>query len=148
MTEVAFSRGEVPYSSRQNLLVNRQGLTVDGHSPGKEYHSCEQTVECRNIRNETYKKPPAYKAELQKTRNSMDGRPTRGYSVDESDVLGVSLLNQTGEWDCLFVATERLARRLDLEDFLVVMQLVPMAAETPWTTDPLDAFAEAIPDES
>ena len=112
------------------------------------YRGRELAVECKNIRNETYKKPPAYKVELQKTRNSMDGTPTRGYKVDEFDVLGVSLFNQTGEWDYLFVATKELARRLELQDFLVVMQRVPMAAETPWTTDPLEAFAEAILDES
>ena len=111
------------------------------------YRGRELVVECKNIRNETYKKPPAYKVELQKTRNSMDGTPTRGYKVDEFDVLGVSLFNQTGEWNYLFVATKRLARHPQLEDFLVVMQRVPMKTEAPWTTDPLEAFAEAVSDE-
>ena len=108
------------------------------------YRGRELAVECKNIRNETYKKPPAYKVELQKTRNSMDGTPTRGYKVDEFDVLGVSLFNQTGEWGYLFVPTKRLARRPRLEDFLVVMQRVPMETEMPWTTDPLEAFEDAI----
>ena len=111
------------------------------------YRGREVAVECKNIRNETYKKQPAYKVELQKTRNSMDGTPTRGYKADEFDVLGVSLFNQTGQWDYMFVATKRLARRHELHNFLVVMQRVPMKPEAPWTTDPLEAFEDSISDE-
>ena len=61
---------------------------------------------------------------MQKTRNSMDGTPTRGYKVDEFDILGVALFNQTGEWDYYFIATKRLERRPTMPEFLTIMQRV------------------------
>lgn len=126
---------------------------IDGHEwqdvDGKpdfivKYKGHEIVVECKNIRNETYRKPPSYKVELQKTRNSMDGSPTRGYKIDEFDVLGVALFNQTGEWDYYFIATKRLERHANAPDFLKIMQRVPMDPSGHWRTDPLEAFDDAI----
>lgn len=110
------------------------------------YKGRELALECKNIRNETYKRPPAFKVELQKTRNSKDGTPTRGYRIDEFDVLGVALFNQTGRWDYLYIATKRLERRPELADLLKVMQRVPMDAESlgDWRTGPIEAFDDAL----
>lgn len=108
------------------------------------YRARRLEVECKNIRNEVFKKPPSYKVELQRTRNSMDGTPTRGYRADDFDVIGVSLFNQTGRWSYAYVATKHLARRSNLPGFLVIMQRVPIEIREPWTTDPLQAFDEAL----
>jgi transcriptional regulator with XRE-family HTH domain len=110
------------------------------------YRGHELLLECKNIRNEVFKSPPAYKVELQRTRNSMDGTPTRGYRGDEFHVLGVSLFNQTGRWEYLYTATRRLARRPTSPDHLVIMQRVPMTPESPWTADPVPALDDAMGD--
>lgn len=61
-------------------------------------------LECKNLRNETYKKPQkAYKVEIQKTRNSKDGTNTRSYRVDHFDILAVCMFNQTEEWRFIFI---------------------------------------------
>lgn len=109
-----------------------------------DYRSKRLRLECKNIRNEVFKHPPSYKVELQRTRNSMDGTPTRGYKVGDFDVIGVSLFNQTGRWDYAYVATKHLERRPNMRDFLVIMQRVPMEIREPWTADPLRAFDDAI----
>lgn len=101
-------------------------------------------VECKNIRNEIFKRPPSFKVELQRTRNSMDGTLTRGYKVDEFHVLGVALFNQTGKWDFLYVDTRRLETREDKVDFLKIMQKVPMQAGGQWRSNPIEAFMDAI----
>ncbi len=109
------------------------------------YEGREIIVECKNIRNEMYKTPPAFKVELQKTRNSMDGTPTRGYGCNEFDVLGVSLFNQTHEWVYLYIATKHLDRRPDHPDLLKVMQRVPIGPDLGiWNTDPLATFEDAL----
>ena len=109
------------------------------------YQGLEIVVECKNIRNEMYKKPPSYKVELQKTRNSMDGTPTRGYGCNEFDVLGVALFNQTGQWDYPWIATKHLEVRHDNADKLKVMQRVPMGSPLgDWKTNPLDAFNDTV----
>jgi len=108
------------------------------------YRGHELTLECKNIRNEQYRRPPSYKVELQRTRNSMDGTPARGYKVDDFDVIGVSLFNQTGRWDYAYVATKHLDRRSDMPEFLVVMQRVPIEIHEPWNREPLKAFDDAI----
>ena len=112
-----------------------------------EYRGRRLVVECKNIRNEIYKRPPSYKVELQRTRNSMDGTPTRGYGIDEFDVLGVALFNQTGRWDYLYIATKRLERRQDFGELLKVMQRVPMGTESlgHWSVDPVEALDDALP---
>jgi len=108
------------------------------------YRGNDLRVECKNIRNETFKRPPSYKVELQRTRNSMDGTQTRGYKIDDFDVLGVSLFNQTRVWKFAYVATRHLERRPELRDFLVIMQRVPIEIQQPWTDDPIRAFDDAL----
>ena len=108
------------------------------------YRRRDLTVECKNIRNETYRSPPSYKVEIQRTRNSMDGTPTRGYRISDFDVLGVALFNQTGRWDFLYVAAVHLERRPKMADFLAIMQRVPTQPNDLWTPDPLRAFDEAL----
>jgi transcriptional regulator with XRE-family HTH domain len=120
-------------------------LDVDGRPDFLVRHrGREMNVECKNIRNETYANPPSYKVELQRTRNSMDGTPTRGYKAEDFDVLGVSLFNQTRRWDYLYVATRHLERRSTMPDLLKVMQRVPMEPNDVWTPDPLQAFDDAL----
>jgi len=140
------------YMSRQLEALRARGALaaftwydVDGKPDFVvQYRGKELNLECKNIRNERFAQPPSYKVELQRTRNSMDGTPTRGYKVNEFDVLGVSLFNQTGRWDFLYVATRRLAQRATQPTFLGIMQRVPMEPKQPWTTDPLRAFDDAI----
>jgi hypothetical protein len=95
----------------------------------------EIVLECKNVRSGALlKRPtPAYKVELQKTRNSRDGTPTRGYRVSEFDVLAACLFNQTGQWEYLFVAAATLERRPQLPDLLKVMQRVPTAPDETWS---------------
>lgn len=108
------------------------------------YRGRQIVIECKNIRSEIFKRPPSYKVELQRTRNSMDGTPTRGYKVDEFDVLGVALFNQKGRWEFLYVATKRLQRRPNMADYLKIMQRVPMEPNETWMSDPLGAFDDAL----
>ncbi len=137
----------------RKLAELKEAGAIEGHEwqdvDGKpdfivQYKGHKIVVECKNVRNEVYKRPPSYKVELQKTRNSMDGTPTRGYKTDEFDVLGVALFNQTGEWDYYFIATKRLERRASMPDFLSSMQRVPMEWAGYWHTDPLKAFDDAL----
>jgi len=81
-----------------------------------------------------------YRVELQKTRNSKDGTPTRGYRATEFELLAACLFNRTGRWEYLFIANGHLARRQDNPEFLVIMQPVPMRAEGPWRSDIVDAI--------
>ena len=108
------------------------------------YRGQQLRLECKNIRNEMFNNPPAYKVELQRTRNGMDGTPTRGYKVSDFDVIGVSLFNQTGRWDYAYIAARNLERRPAMPDFLVVMQRVPIEIRDPWTGDPVLAFDDAL----
>jgi len=105
-----------------DFIIGRRGRTLK--------------VECKNIRSgENYKRPPAYKAELQKTRNSKDGTPTRGYSVTEFDVLAICMFNQTGKWDFRFILTRDLETRPENPEILKVMHRVPTDTEPPWHDD-------------
>jgi transcriptional regulator with XRE-family HTH domain len=108
------------------------------------YRGHALAVECKNIRNEVFRHPPSYKVELQRTRNSMDGTPTRGYKADEFDVLGVALFNQTGRWDFLYVATRYLERRASMPGYLAIMQRVPMVPNDTWTPEALRALDDAV----
>lgn len=96
-------------------------------------------IECKNARSKG-----ACRVELQKTPNSKDGLPTRGYRVSEFDVLSVCLFNRTREWRYLFTATKRLARRENMPEYLVVMQPVPLRAEGWWTTSLEEAIRDAL----
>lgn len=140
------------YMSRRLEALKKKGAIADvvwRDADGEPdflvtYRGKSITVECKNVRNEVYVRPASFKVELQRTRNSLDGTPTRGYRADEFDVLGVSLFNQTARWEYLYIATRHLERRQALPDLLVVMQRVPMTPSGKWATDPLRAFDDAI----
>ncbi len=69
-----------------------------------EYQGRSLTIECKNIRSkELFKSPPAYKVELQKTRNSKDGTNTRGYKRNEFDILAVCSTTPSTGSTCLSV---------------------------------------------
>ncbi|MCY2951324.1 MAG: hypothetical protein NTU53_05015 [Planctomycetota bacterium] len=99
-------------------------------------------IECKNIRSEVlFTKPvPGYKAELQKTRNSKDGTPTRAYRFSEFDILAVCLFNHTKKWEYLFIATRDLTPRPDAPDLIKIMQHVPFQPSGPWKPDLLDVL--------
>jgi len=83
-------------------------------------------VECKNIRSTDQKrKADSFRVELQKTRNSKDGTPTRAYRIDHFDILSVCLFNRTGQWDYLHISALHLARRPKTPDLLEIMQPVP-----------------------
>ncbi len=98
-------------------------------------------VECKNAR--TPKTPKgrsaevavAHRVELQRTRNSMDGTPTRGYRADEFDLLAACLFNITGRWEFLYVVTQDLQRRKKLPEYLEIMQPVPLQPMGVWVDD-------------
>lgn len=109
------------------------------------YHGETLRVECKNVRtHELFKKPPAYKVEIQKTRNAIGGGPSRGYRSDEFDVLAACLFNHTHEWKFLYTAAASLRRRDDAPDFLLVMQPVPTAVNPPWHESLVEALDEAL----
>lgn len=85
-------------------------------------------VECKNVRSPDEKrKHDSFRVELQKTRNSKDGTPTRAYRVDHFDILSVCLFNRTGQWTYLHISALRLARRSNAAALLEIMQPVPEA---------------------
>ena len=100
-------------------------------------------LECKNIRSrELFRQPaPGYKVELQKTRNSKDETPTRGYRIDDFDVLAVCLFNHTGKWEYLFIDTASLETRPDMAEFLKLMQRVPFGPDERWTASLADVLS-------
>lgn len=102
-------------------------------------------MECKNIRSkELFRKPPAYKVELQKTRNSKDGTNTRGYKIAEFQVLATCLFNHTKQWEYLFICTKHLKRREAAPEFLEIMQPVPLKPVSLWRTDLVEALKEVV----
>lgn len=98
-------------------------------------------VECKNLRNEIFKKPtPAYKVEIQKTRNSKDGTNTRSYRKDYFDILAVCTFNQTKKWDFVFIKASNLEVIEKNPDLLKTMHRVPIKIEDPWKEDILDVL--------
>ena len=94
------------------------------------------TIECKNLRNKTYKKPElSYKVEIQRTRNSKDGSNTRSYRVDYFDILAVCMFNQTSKWEFRFTRSRDLACVPDDASLLKIMQRVPIEINSPWTYD-------------
>ncbi|VVB65008.1 Uncharacterised protein [uncultured archaeon] len=105
------------------------------------YKNKSYKLECKNLRNETYKKPEiAYKVEIQKTRNSKDGTNTRSYRTDYFDILAVSMFNQTGEWRFAFIKSSDLEVVKENPTLLKIMQRVPTEVESPWKMDLLDVL--------
>jgi hypothetical protein len=109
----------------------------------------EVIVECKNVRSPTVtelKRPRETwrsRVELQKTRNSMDGTPTRGYRPDEFDALSVALFNQIGRWEYVHCLTADLERRSADPDRLVIMQPVPLRPSGIWKGSLLDVLKAA-----
>jgi transcriptional regulator with XRE-family HTH domain len=102
-------------------------------------------MECKNVRSGTTgRSSDSYKVEIQRTRNSKDGRNTRGYRADDFGILAACLFNQTGRWEHVFIATRHLQRRPSDVTFLKVMQRVPSVLEPPWHDQLVDALEEAL----
>jgi hypothetical protein len=110
------------------------------------YRGRKIKIECKNVRTPSQaKRPKEARVELQKTRNSKGGEPTRGYKPEEFDVLAACLFNFTRKWEYLFVATRHLTRRPNpLSRFLTIMQPVPLQPEGFWSYDLFDAVKDAI----
>jgi hypothetical protein len=99
------------------------------------YNSNPIIVECKNIRNQNFKTPPAYRVEIQKTRNSKDGTNSRSYRIGYFTILAVCLFNQTSKWDYYFIKSSDLATTQKDSNLLEIMQRVPMTVRKPWTTN-------------
>ena len=121
----------------EKLITNLLWDDHDGQPDFKlKYQNKEYTLECKNLRNEIYKKPKkAFKVEIQKTRNSKDGTNTRSYRVDYFDILAVCMFNQTGEWRFVFIKSSDLEAVTENTSLLKIMQRVPTEIEDPWKTD-------------
>ncbi len=104
------------------------------------YEGRNHRLECKNLRNEVFTKPPSYKVEIQKTRNSKDGTNTRSYRVDHFDTLAVCLFNQTGKWEYRYIKTIDLERVDNDPRLLKIMQRVPKTLVEPWKSDLLDVL--------
>ena len=90
------------------------------------FHGKLLRLECKNARSPDGKrKNDIFRAELQKTRNSKDGTPTRAYRADHFDILSVCLFNRTGAWTHLHISVHNLARRKKSPDLLEIMQTIP-----------------------
>lgn len=101
-------------------------------------------IECKNVRSPDEKrKNDGWRVELQKTRNSKDGTPTRAYSADHFDLLSVCLFNRAGKWEYLHIASHRLERRPDGKNLLVMMQAVPQRGPSGhWKGNILEALGD------
>lgn len=102
-------------------------------------------IECKNIRinDKRRKGESSWWAEIQRTRDSKQGKGTRAYRVADFDVLAVCLFNRTGTWAYRFVASRRLATRASDPSLLDITQFVPQTATPPWYDDVTEALTEA-----
>ncbi|HVV72951.1 MAG TPA: hypothetical protein VHI52_15860 [Verrucomicrobiae bacterium] len=91
-------------------------------------------LECKNVRSsKPYAKPiPGYRIELQKTRNSKDGAPTRGYLFTEFDILAACLFNHSRDWKYAFIRASDLEARAEHSELIKIMQCVPLTLTGPW----------------
>lgn len=90
------------------------------------FHGKPIRLECKNVRSpDPKRKVDSFRAELQKTRNSKDGTPTRAYRVDQFEILSVALFNRTGKWNYLHIFVGNLTCRRELPELLEIMQAVP-----------------------
>jgi hypothetical protein len=109
------------------------------------YRSQTLKIECKNVRSrELYKDPPAYKVEIQKTRNAIGGGPSRGYRLGHFDMLAACLFNHTGQWAYLYIPAVLLKRREKAPDFLEIMQPVPKIKQSPWQESLVEAMNEVL----
>jgi hypothetical protein len=125
-------------------IQNLKWIDVDGKPDFTlVFDSKEYRIECKNVRNETYKRPtPAFKVEIQKTRNSKDGTNTRSYRRDYFDILAVCTFNQTGKWNFYFIKSSDLELVEDDPSLLKIMQRVPIKVECPWKNDILEVLSD------
>ena len=90
------------------------------------FHGKPVRLECKNMRSPDQKrKVDSFRAELQKTRNSKVGTPTRAYRVDQFEILSVALFNRTGKWNYMHIFVRNLVCRRELSELLEIMQTVP-----------------------
>jgi len=131
-----FVEQELAKLQRAGILSAYSWFDVDG-KPDFELVYADRTLrmECKNLRSgEGFKRPePAWRVEIQRTRNSKDGTPTRAYRCSEFEILAVCLFNQTKRWEFRYASTAKLARRPQSPDLLAIMQRVPQAVEEPWS---------------
>jgi hypothetical protein len=108
------------------------------------FHGKAVRLECKNVRSPDLKrKVDSFRAELQKTRNSKDGTPTRAYRMDQFEILSVALFNRTGKWNYLHISVHSLACRRELPELLEIMQTVPQVAPYGhWRHSILDALLD------
>ena len=93
-----------------------------------KFHGKPLRLECKNVRSpDNKRKSDLFRAELQKTRNSQDGTPTRAYRADQFEILSVCLSNRTGTWSFLHISVRNLACREEFPELLEIMQTVPQA---------------------
>ena len=128
---------------KSGKISNLEWIDVDGKPDFSLTHKKKKyQIECKNLRNETYKRPPpAYKVEIQKTRNSKDGTNTRSYRTDYFDILAVCTFNQTGKWEFCFIKASDLNTVEDYPSLLKIMQRVPHKPEGVWKKDILDVLS-------
>ena len=108
------------------------------------FHGKLLRLECKNVRScDDKRKDDFCRVELQKTRNSKDGTPTRAYRADQFEVVSVCLFNRTGKWTYLHIAACNLTRRREFADLLEIMQKVPQAEPYgQWRKSLLDALLD------
>ncbi len=128
------------------LLQDIEWIDADGKADFLvEWSGRKLRIECKNVRSAKLVRSPGwFRVELQKTRNSKDGTPTRRYGTDEFDVLSVCLFNQTREWRYVHIATQHLLRDTKLPNHLVIMQKVPEQAVDRWRSSLKDALLDAL----
>ncbi len=120
----------------EGKIMNMEWVDDDGLPDFTcEYRGRTYQIECKNLRNEVYKKIPSYKVEIQKTRNSKDGSNTRSYRVDYFDILAVCTFNQTENWDFYFIKASDLEVVEKDHNLLKIMQRVPHRPNNKWRAD-------------
>lgn len=102
------------------------------------------TIECKNVRKEdtTKKKGDPWWVEVQKTRDSKQGKSTRAYTIHDFDILAVSLFNRKGTWDYWFAASKKLKRRAADQNLLEIHQHMPLAPDAVWHDDLCEAIGD------
>lgn len=128
---------------KRGIISNVEWLDSDGQPDFRiRYNNVPVIIECKNLRNESYKAIPSYKVEIQKTRNSKDGTNTRSYRVNHFDILAVCLFNQTGKWEFVFINVKDLEKVDGHPEILKIMQRVPIEVCGPWKGDILKVLKE------
>lgn len=126
----------------ENTIENLEWRDQDGTPDFKfSYKGKSYQMECKNVRNETFKRPRSYKVEIQKTRNSKDGTNTRSYKIDYFDLLAACTFNQTGKWEFMFIRASDLEVVKDSPGLLTIMQRVPMTVMNPWKSDLIEVLS-------